>query len=63
MEEPKTFLCEELGKIFTLKEKSIGSPEECLGNKFSLIVLENSVKCWSFSPSQNSQAAIKNAEE
>ena len=45
MEEPETFLREELGKRFTLKEKSIGAPEQCLGNKVSLVTLENGVKC------------------
>ena len=63
MEEPETFLREELGKRLTLKEKSIGSPEQCLGNKVSLIVLENAVECWSFSSSQHAQAAAKNVEE
>ena len=33
MEEPEHFLCEELGKRFTLKETSIGSPNQYLGIK------------------------------
>ena len=51
MEEPETFLRKELGKRFTLKENSNGSPEQHLGNKVSLVALENGVKCWSFSSS------------
>ena len=35
MEEPERFIREELGKIFTLKENSIASPEQCLGKKVS----------------------------
>ena len=63
MEEPEKFLREELGKRFTLKEKSIGPPEQYLGNKVSLVTLENGVKCWSFSSSQYVQAAVKNVED
>ena len=63
MEELEVFLREELGKRFTLKEKSIGDPEQCLGNKVSLVTLENGAKCWSFSSSQCVQAAVKNAED
>ena len=63
MEEPETFIREELGKRLTLKEKSIGPPEQCLGNKVSPVTLENSVTCWSFSSSQHVQAAVKNVEE
>ena len=62
-EEPETFLREELGKRFTLKEKSIGAPEQHLGNKVSLVTLENLVKCWSFSSSQYVQTALKNVED
>ena len=63
MEELETFLREELGKGFILKEKSIGSPEQCLGNEVSLVALENGVKCWSFSSSQCAQDAVKNVED
>ena len=63
MEEPGTFLSEELGKGFTLKEKSIGAPEQCFGNEVSLAALENGVKRWSFSLSQHIQAAVKNVED
>ena len=63
MKEPETFVREELGKRFTLKKKSIGSSEQFLGNKVSLVTLENGVKCWSFSSSQYVQAAVKNVED
>jgi len=63
MEEPERFLREELGKRFTLKEKSIGPPDQYLGNKVSLVTLENGAKCWSFSSSQYVQAAVKNVED
>ena len=63
MEEPETFLRGEIGKRFTLKEKSIGSPEQCLRNKVSLVTLESGVKRWSFSSSQCVQDAVKNVED
>ena len=63
MEEPNTFRREELGKRFTLKEKSIGAPEQHLGNKVSLVTLENGVKYWSFSSPQHAQAAVKTVED
>ena len=52
MEEPEHFLREEFGKRFVLKEKSIGSPTQYLGNKVSEVSLENGTKCWSFSSSR-----------
>ena len=63
VETPETLMREELGKRFTLKEKSIGAPEQYLGNKVLLVTLENCVKCWSFSSSQHVQAAVKNVED
>ena len=63
VEEPERFLREELGKRFALKEKSIGPPDQYLGNKVSLVTLENGTKCWSFSSSQCVQAAVKNVED
>ena len=63
MEEPERFLREELGKRFTLKEKSIGPPEQYLGNKVSKVTLANGKECWSFSSSQYVQAAVKNVED
>ena len=46
MEKPETFLREELGYRFTLKEKPIGAPEQHLENKVSLVALKNDVKCF-----------------
>ena len=63
MEEPETLPHEELGKRFALKEKPIGALEQCLGNKVSLVALENYVKCWSFSSSQRAQASVNDAED
>ena len=63
MEDPERFLCDELGNVFTLKEKSIGPPTQYLGNKVSQVTLENSTKCWSFSSSQYVQSAVKNVED
>ena len=40
MEEPERFLHDELGNVFTLKEKSIGPPTQYLGNKVSQVTLE-----------------------
>ena len=62
MEEPEEFLRKELGNYFTLKEKSIGSPTQYLGNKVSKVTLENGVECWTFSSSQYVQNAVKNVE-
>ena len=63
VQEPGTFSREELGKRFTLKQKSIGSPEQCLGNKISLVTLENGVKYWSLNSSQFVEDAVKNIED
>ena len=45
MDEHERFLREDIGKRFILKEKSIGSPEQCTGNKVSQVSLENGYKC------------------
>ena len=63
MEETEIFLREELENRFILKEKSIGSPDQCLGNKESQVKLENGVKFWSFSSSQYVQHTVNNAED
>ena len=63
MEEPERFLREELGTCFTLKEKSIGPPTQYLGNKVSMVSLDNGQNCWSFSSSQYVQNAVKNVED
>ena len=62
MSKRPTCACE-LGKWFTLKEKSIGSPEKYLGRKFSQFTVENGVECWRFSSSQCDKDAVKNAED
>ena len=46
-----------------MKEKSVGSLEQHLRNKVSLVTLENFVKCWSLSSSQHVQAAVMNVED
>ena len=63
MEEPERFLRDEVGNVFTPKEKSIGPPTKYLGNKVSQVTLENVTKCWSFSSSQYVQSAVKNVED
>ena len=63
MEEPERFLCDELGNVFTLKEKSIRPPTQYLGNKLSQVTLENSTKCWIFSSSQYVQSTVKKLED
>ena len=61
--EPKKFIKDELGKLFTIKEKSIGPPTQYLGNKVSHVDLDTGVSAWSFSSSQYIQNAVKNIEE
>ena len=63
MEEPERFLPDELGNVFTLKEKSIVPPTQYLGNKVSKVTLENGTKCWRFRSSQYIQSAVKNVED
>ena len=53
----------ELGKYFVLKESSIGPPKLYLGNKLTLVTLENGTKAWALSSSQYVQAVVKNMEE
>jgi len=62
MVEPERFLRDEFGKCFALKEKSIGSTTQYLGNKVKMVTLENGRKCWSFASSQYVQNAVKNVE-
>ena len=61
--DPETFLRQEIGSRFTLKESSIGPPTQYLGNKVSEVVLKNGRSAWSFSSSQYTQSAVKNVEE
>ena len=53
----------ELGRYFTLKEKSIGPPKIYLGGHVRKVQLDNGVECWAFSSSQYVQSAVKNVEE
>lgn len=63
MDDPEPFIRDELGKRFTIKEKSIGPPSQYLGNKVSQVTLESGAECWSFSSSQYIQNAVANVEE
>ena len=63
MENPESFLKDEIGEIFTVKPNSIGTPTQYLGNKVSKVELDNGSKCWSFSSSQYVQNAVKNVED
>ena len=58
MKNPEEFTRNEIGFRFTLVEKSIGVLSQYLGNKFSLVTLENGHNCWSFSSSQYAQSAV-----
>jgi hypothetical protein len=53
----------ELGQCFTLKEESIGEPKMHLRGSARKVQLNDGVKCWAFSSSQQVQAAVKNVEE
>eukprot|EP00957_Ditylum_brightwellii_P133409 10171137-Ditylum_brightwellii.AAC.1 len=56
-------LREEIGKYYTLKDESMGPPKIYPGGHVRKVTLESGVSCWSFSPSQYIQAAVKNVEE
>jgi hypothetical protein len=62
-EQPERTLRNDLGRYFELKEESIGPPKLYLGGRTREVVLENGVKCWTFSSSQYVQAAVKNVED
>jgi hypothetical protein len=62
MEEPERFIRDELDRRFVVKPKSIGKPTQYLGNKVSVVKLDNGVSAWSFSSSQYVQNAVKNVE-
>ena len=62
-QDPEKILRAEIGKHFTLKEKSIGPPKIYLGGKVGKVTLENGQKCWGYSSSQYVQNAVKNVEE
>ena len=62
-ENAERVLRDELGRYFTLKEKSIGPPDKYLGGNVRKVTLKNGVECWAFGSSQYVQAAVKNVEE
>ena len=62
-QDPNKILRAEIGKHFTLKEKSIGPPKIYLGGKVRQVKLDNGRKCWGYSSSQYVQNAVKNVEE
>ena len=53
----------EIGSRFTLKDKSIDVPYQCLGNKVSLVTLEHGSKCQIFSSSQYVHNDVKHVED
>ena len=56
---PEKILRDEIGKIFKLKESSIGLPGQYLGGNLHKVLLENGIECWAFSLSQYIQEAVK----
>ena len=63
MDNPEEFLREELGRRFTIKEKSIGPPSQYLGNKVLEVDLSNGTRCWAFGLSQYVQNAVNNVDD
>jgi hypothetical protein len=61
-EYAEKILINDLGRYFTLKEKSIEPPKIYLGGSVRKVQLDNDVKCWAYSLSQYVQAAVKNVE-
>lgn len=59
----EAILRKEIGKSFTLKESSIGNPEQYLGGKLRKVVLENGAASWAFSSTQYVQEAVNNVEQ
>ena len=62
-DNPEKILREEIGKHWTLKEKSIGPPKIYLGGKVRKVKLENGQQCWGYSSAQYVQNAVKNVED
>ena len=58
----KDILNDKIGKYWTMKNDSVGTPNVYLGNKFTKVTLENVIKAWAFSLSQYVQSAISNVE-
>ena len=61
MKNPEDLINHELGKIFVVKPKSIGPPDQYLINKVSYVTLDNGRSAWSFRSSQYVQYAVKNS--
>ena len=61
-ENAESFLRNESGRYFELKEESIGPPDHYLGGKVRKVQLENGVYAWAVSSSQYVQTAVKNVE-
>ena len=59
----EAILRKEIGKSFTLKEKSIGDPGQYLGGKLRKVTLNNGADCWAFSSTQYVQDAVNNVEQ
>ena len=62
-ENGEQVLWNEIGKYFTLKEKSIGAPKIYLGGKMRRVKLEGGAKAWAFGSLQYVQAAVLNVED
>jgi len=62
-ERAESILRNEIGKLFKLKEESIGKPSQYLGGKMRQVELENGAKAWAFSSAQYCKAAVDNVEK
>ena len=51
-----------INNYFTLKTFSIGEPDIYLGSNIREMIMPNSVCCWSMSPSNYVQKAVRNCE-
>ena len=63
LDNAESILKKEIGKSFTLKESSIGNPEQYLGGKLRKVVLENGAASWAISSTQYVQEAVNNVEQ
>ena len=61
--KPEAILREEIGRYFTLKEASIGSPLQYLGGNLHQVTMANSQKCWAFGLTKYVRAAVENVED
>ena len=60
MQNPKDFICHEIGKRFLMKPNLIGPLNQYLGDKMSYLTLDNDQSAWSFSLSQYIQDTVTN---